>query len=99
MYTRAKLFEWDENKNKINIQKHSVSFQEAILIFNGAVLTFEDKRKDYSEKREISIGQIKNVLVVVIVHTKRKDKIRIISARLANKRERILYYEHFKEKN
>ena len=93
------MFEWDKKKNKVNFQKHGISFEEAVLIFTGPILTIEDKREDYGEKREISIGQIKNVIIVMVVHTKRGNKIRIISARLANKRERILYYEHFKEKN
>ena len=54
---------------------------------------------DYSEKREISLGHIESIIIAAVVHTKRNNKIRIISARVANKVERILYYEYFKEKN
>ena len=93
------LFEWNEPKNKLNFQKHGISFEEAQEIFKGAVFTLEDNRKDYGEKRDISIGAVENVIIVVVVHTKRKDKVRIISARLANKTERKLYYEYLKEKN
>ena len=93
------LFEWNEHKNKLNFQKHGISFEEASEIFKGAVFTLEDSRKDYGEKRDVSIGAVENVIIVVVVHTKRKDKVRIISARLANKTERKLYYEYLKEKD
>ena len=93
------LFEWNEHKNKLNFQKHGISFEEAQEIFKGAVFTFEDKKRDYGERREISIGPIENIIIVIVVHTKRKDKIRIISARLSNKTERKLYYEYLKEKD
>ena len=93
------LFEWDEHKNKLNFQKHSISFEEGLEIFKGTVFTLEDNRKDYGEKRKISIGAIENIIIAVVVHTKRKDKVRIISARLANKTERKLYYEYLKEKD
>lgn len=85
-------FEWDENK--INIEKHGISFQEAILIFDSIILTGTDDRSDYGEIREISIGEITHGIVIVVVHTKRKDKIRIISARKASFLERMKYYAY-----
>ena len=72
------MFEWDKKKNKVNFQKHGISFEEAVLIFTGPILTIEDKREDYGEKREISIGQIKNVIIVMVVHTKRGNKISFV---------------------
>ena len=93
------LFEWNEHKNKLNFQKHGISFEEAQEIFQGTVFTFEDSRKDYGEKRDVSVGAIENVIIVVVIHTKRKDKVRIISARLANQTERKLYYECLQEKS
>ena len=51
-------FEWDENKNIQNRQKHGISFEEAQEIFDGIVFTSIDERFDYEEIREISIGAI-----------------------------------------
>jgi uncharacterized DUF497 family protein len=53
--------------------------------------------KDYGERRFISIGALSGIVVLVVAHTDRRGKIRIISARKANKTERGIYYEHFKE--
>ena len=92
-------FEWDKKKNEINLQKHEISFEDAELIFDGPVLASEDKRHSHAEVRIISIGEIKKVAVVIVVHTKRGENIRIISARKANKKERNLYYEYLKKKS
>ena len=93
-------FEWDKKKDEANLQKHGISFGEAKTIFYGPVLTIEDKRKEYGETRKISIGELeRKVAVAVVIHTDRKGKTRIISARIANKKERTLYYEYLKEKS
>ena len=87
-------FEWDENKNRINIEKHHVSFQRAAKIFEGDVLEWEDTLKDYGETRIIAIGRSEGRLLRV-VYTQRGNKIRIISARKANKNDRRNYYNAF----
>ena len=93
-------FEWDKNKSEANLQKHGISFDEAKTIFYGYVLTIKDRRKEYGETREISIGELEyKIAVAVVIHTDRKGKTRIISARIANKKERTLYYEYLKEKS
>ena len=92
-------FEWDKKKNEINLQKHGISFEEATLIFSGPVFTAEDKRHSRGEIRRISIGEVEKIIVVVVVHTKRGESTRIISARKANKKERSLYYEDLKKEN
>ena len=80
-------FEWDENKNVINIQKHGLDFNDAIDIFNHAMLSKEDTSQKYGEARWISIGWIK-ILVGVVIYTEQiGDTIRIISARKATKKE------------
>lgn len=84
-------FEWDEEKNLINIKKHQISFTEASEIFNYPIITKIDNRYDYNEKREISLGKLNNEIIVVMVHTDRNKKIRIISARKANRNERKIY--------
>lgn len=89
-------FEWDPSKNKLNIQKHHLSFEEAFGIFSQPVLTLADNRKDYGETRQISIGTLDQGIVIVVVHTDRNKHIRIISARIANKNERKKYYDYLK---
>ncbi len=86
-------FEWDEDKNASNIAKHGISLAVARRIFEGVVLTHTDDRIDYGEVRKISIGSIGGTVVVVVVHTMRSGKIRIISARPANRAERKRYEE------
>lgn len=90
-------YEWDAEKNRLNQFKHGISFDDAKHIFDNAHLTVRDKRKDYSEVRKISIGKILEVLIVVVVHTDRKQNIRIISARRANLKERNRYNDYFKK--
>ena len=85
--------EWDEAKNEANFRKHGIRFQEAGEIFDGPVLTARDDRKDYGERRFVSIGQLGETVVVVVVHTPRSGKTRLISARKANSNERQRYYE------
>ncbi len=86
-------FEWDEDKNAQNIRKHGVSFEQAEQIFRGPVLTFADDREDYGELREISIGLLSSMAIIVVVHTDRDGVCRIISARPALKHERKLHAE------
>lgn len=84
--------EWDTNKNDANMKKHHISFETAARVF------LDENRLDYydivhsiNEDRYITIGLVEEVLVVV--YTLRLAKIRMISARLATRKERELYYE------
>ena len=85
-------FEWDEAKNRSNIRKHGVDFAIAKRIFLGAVLTETDGRKDYGEIRYRSIGSVQGG-VMVVAHTRRNGRIRLISARPASRKERRQYHE------
>ena len=87
-------FEWDDNKNQSNLEKHGISFEEAALIFEGVTLSRIDDRKDYGETRTITIGKIARLVVVTVVHTDRNGNIRIISARSAKQLERKEYDDH-----
>ena len=91
-------FEWDENKNAVNLKKHGISFGRASTIFDGFVLSRIDNWFYPGEERDISIGMIEGGRVVVIVHVERNSKIRIISARKATKKERKLYYVYYHKK-
>ena len=70
-------FEWDENKNQQNCQKHGISFEEAKEIFSGIVFTSVDQRLDYDEIREVSIGTIQGFVIVTVAHTERNGKTRL----------------------
>lgn len=84
-------FEWDEEKARVNRQKHGISFELAAMVFNDEDrIEIYDEEHSLDEDRYITIGLAGEVLFVV--YTERKDTIRLISARLATARERRLYY-------
>lgn len=91
------IFEWDEIKAKANFKKHKVSFEEGKTIFNDPFLfTFPDDKHSVNEERFINIGLSAQGHILVLTHTERKGKIRIISCRKATPRERSFYEEgHF----
>lgn len=88
-------FEWDEEKNKTNIQKRGIGFKDLTKSFEEPMLVRPDNRKDYGEKRTIALAKI-NDLITVVAYTKRSKNIRLISARKANKKERRIYRERIK---
>ncbi|ELS00035.1 BrnT family toxin [Gloeocapsa sp. PCC 73106] len=90
-------FEWDENKNAQNRQKHGIGFEEVQEIFEGIAFTSIDDRFDYEEIREISIGAIQGAVIVTVAHTERAGITRIISARKATPKERKQYYDYLSE--
>ncbi len=84
-------FEWDEEKNAVNIYNHKIGFADVPPIFNNPMLVELDEREDYGEDRWIGIGILRNIVAVVVFTEPRQDTIRIISARKANKHERKRY--------
>lgn len=86
-------FDWDPEKDAANREKHGIGFGEACRIFDGPVLTRADDREDYGEPRFISLGALTPEAVIVVVHTQRDGKTRLISARKANRRERKVYHD------
>jgi len=88
----ADNFEWDEDKAIANWQKHGVSFFQAIKAFDDhfAIERF-DERENYGEERINLIGMSDGVLLHV-TYTERGERIRLISARKAQKHEREDYY-------
>ncbi len=84
-------FKWDVNKNQINIEKHSIDFNDAKNIFKDENRKISpDLRKEYGEDRWITIGKLTDT-IIVLIYTIRKDTYRIISARYAKKKERNYY--------
>ena len=88
------FFSWDDDKNKSNIRKHGVSFNEAATVFSddNAILVKDEEHSDY-EERFIIIGISKNSRILVVCHCCRENEsvIRLISARKANNKENELY--------
>lgn len=85
-------YEWDEEKNRRNQSERGLSFEDAEVVFAGPCATFEDTRRDYGEKRMITFGLLDGRLVV-IAHTPRGGRTRIISMRKGNDREQKAYQE------
>ncbi|BBP60891.1 BrnT family toxin [Pseudomonas sp. St316] len=88
------LFEWDEAKNRANVLKHGIDFNDVPDIFQHPMLALHDERMDYGEERWITIGLIKAMIGVVVYTERRGNVIRIISARKATKQEAIRYVEN-----
>jgi len=82
-------FEWDRDKEKQNIKKHGVSFDEAVTVFYDPLsATFDDPDHSIGEQRFITIGFSSHRRLFVVSHTERGNTIRIISARSATAKER-----------
>lgn len=87
-------FEWDSKKAAANERKHNVTFQEASSIFGDRLaITFADPDHSEKEQRYLTFGLSKDNHLLVVCHTARGDKTRIISARLMDRRERRIYEE------
>lgn len=87
-------FEWDPDKAAENEQKHGVSFAEAATAFGDPLsVTISDPDRSDREDRFVLLGESYAGQLVVVVHTERSQRIRIISARLATLRERRSYEE------
>ena len=91
------MYEWDDDKNRKNVEKHGIDFETAKRIFDSPIVSRRDERKDYNEIRYVSIGIIDQVAMIVVVHTSRQGRIRLISARPASRRERRIYYEQIQK--
>jgi len=86
-------FEWDDEKATSNAAKHGVTFKQACSVFRDPfAIELLDDREDYNEDRYILIGMSASNLLVV-VHTERDNRNRIISARKAEPTERRFYHE------
>lgn len=90
-------FQWDNNKNEINVKKHKISFEEARKVFFDPFhLSMYDPDHSDNEKRWLTMGLCEGTLVVVVIHTYRtndnEEHIRLISARKATSHERKQYF-------
>ena len=92
-------YEWDENKNERNLEKHGLSFETASLVFDDPNALSIPDRIENGEERWQTIGMIENIVIVMVAHTIKletelqEEIIRIISARKATRAERQEYEE------
>jgi uncharacterized protein len=87
-------FEWNPDKAVINLKKHNISFQEATTVFDDSLsVTFPDPDHSIGEDRYVIIGMSRLGQLLVVSHTDRENRTRIISARRATRQERRFYEE------
>ena len=89
------IFEWNEDKNKLNQRKHGIDFDTDKLVFNDPLhISIQDRHKE-GEERWQTMGNVEGITILLVAHTitdtKNGEVIRIISARKATKRERRHY--------
>ncbi|HJU11284.1 MAG TPA: BrnT family toxin [Candidatus Binataceae bacterium] len=93
------MFEWDDAKSQDNLEKRGFDFEYAARIFKtGDLLEYEGRHRDYGERRMIAIGEVEGEILLV-VYTWREYSRRIISARLASRRERDAHRQTFSKSN
>jgi uncharacterized DUF497 family protein len=92
------LFEWDESKAKRNERKHGITFEEAMLVFLDPYALVDQDRIEGEELRWQTLGSVEGIVLLLVAHTVRSEGqdevIRIISARKATRKERLLYAEN-----
>lgn len=84
-------FDWDSAKSEANKRERGFGFDFAVLIFEGETIEWPDDRRNYGESRVRAIGEADG-LVLHVVFTDRDDVRRIISARIASRRERSVWH-------
>lgn len=85
-------FAWDPNKAASNLAKHSVSFDEASTVFGDPLATtVVDRERSAGEQRLLTTGLSGRRRILIVWHTERDDRVRIIGAREATPRERRTY--------
>ena len=92
----AHEYEWDEQKEQINIKKHGITFRIATTVFDDPLMVdlYDEAHSTLDEARYKAIGRVGHTLTVLsVIYTERRQKIRIISARLATPREEEEYYD------
>jgi hypothetical protein len=82
-------FEWDSEKAALNTAKHGVTFEEAVTVFLD--LDYLLVRDALAPERFVAIGQSSQARILFVVHCERAERLRIISARRATRRERETY--------
>ena len=88
------FFDWDDNKNRINLEKHGITFEEASTVFyDDRAILFDDPEHSIDEDRFLLLGMSETAKVCIVCHCYRESDtvIRIISARQATRKEEQRY--------
>jgi uncharacterized protein len=87
-------FEWDERKARANAKKHGISFHDATTVFGDPLaISFLDPDHSDEEERSVTFGMSQSQRLLVVAHTIRGTKTRIISARMMTRSEKVIYAE------
>lgn len=86
-------FEWDEAKRRSNMRKHGIDFSQIVSAFDSPMFNRLDNRQDYGEERWIGLGIVYGVVMVITYTERKRNTIRIISARMGKKHETKEYYK------
>ncbi|MDE3016112.1 MAG: BrnT family toxin [Pseudomonadota bacterium] len=81
-------FEWDENKNILNVRNHGIAFESALKVFSDRVWVERSDRKNEERYKAVGLSEGR---IITVIFTRRTYGIRIISARTARKKEKIAY--------
>ena len=92
-------FEWDAAKARTNLHKHQISFETALRVFADPFAITKQDRVENCEQRWQTLGVVEGFLLLLVAHTMRDEEdgtevVRIISARRADKQERMLYEQN-----
>ena len=90
-------FTWDPEKNRRNVRRHGIAFQDAARIFEGPTVERIDDRFDYGETRVYAIGLVNGIEITVIYTDRGVDERRIIAAWRAEPHERRYYWQHLEK--
>ncbi len=86
------VFEWDEGNKEKNLKKHKIHYKEIEeVFFNRPIKIFSDTKHSQKEKRFMAYGKTNKDDKLTVIFTVRKKKLRVISARKQNKKERSIY--------
>lgn len=96
--SRIEGFEWDKGNINKNWEKHRVSHTECEeVFFNEPIVVGIDEKHSAEEGRLYLLGKTDSGRFLFVVFTTRKERIRVISARDMNKKERKAYYEQIEK--
>ena len=87
-------FVWDQRKNRANLARHGIAFEDAIRIFEGPTLEKVDDRFDYGESRVYAIGVVNGMEITLTYTDVSEIERRIVSAWRAERHERKAYWQN-----
>jgi len=90
-------YTWNQEKNRNNIKRHKIAFEDAMRVFEGATVERVDNRFDYGETRVYAIGLVEDLEITVIYTDRNNNERRIISAWRSEPHERRYYWKNIED--